>query len=261
MLTAPLRAPGATCPDCRTELLSLPKIGRCWDCEEKRLIAETIRIQSEQILGDIDNEIRKRLTAMGMGAKEMRATRDEISPPIRAVFRGPLVRQVEALASGRIPTEGFGLTGPTGVGKSLALAALIRAYVERLIRRQAPIEGRAPMDVGVVWCSWPAEAEWLREHGTEARATAARLRDLQEAPLLILDDLGAAGIKGDYLEDYPTRKLDVVIDARSREERPTIWTSNMTELGIGQTFGSRISSRLLGECPPVSVSGPDRRLA
>lgn len=75
--------------------------------------------------------------------------------------------------------------------------------------------------------------------------------------LLVLDDIGAQ-----RLTDYATETLNRII--YRREGKATIYTSNLslTELEDRDPTGyiERATSRIVGECAIVKMTGPDRRI-
>jgi DNA replication protein DnaC len=121
---------------------------------------------------------------------------------------------------------------------------------------------------GKTWSAWKAAETAVRAgyEGGVIITTAARLRrvcapataDPAEfarycsAGLLALDDIGAF-----RLSEWDLDHLGELADERWSERRPTVITSNKTDLqGL---LGPRISSRLQHGALVVELSGPDRR--
>jgi DNA replication protein DnaC len=96
----------------------------------------------------------------------------------------------------------------------------------------------------------------MRPGSGEDRATV--FRDLADAPILLLDDLGAAR-SSDWTEET---FLDL-IDTRSRRNGPVIVTTNATPQELRAAIGDRALSRLAGMCVQYEfpADAPDRRLA
>ena len=125
-----------------------------------------------------------------------------------------------------------------------------------------------PVGTGKTWAVWHA-AEHAVRGGYEGRVvitTAARFRRVVapstadpaeftryiNAGLLAVDDLGAV-----RLSEWDMDHLGELIDARWADHRPTVVTSNVSDLrGL---LGPRISSRLQHNARIVEMTGPDRR--
>jgi DNA replication protein DnaC len=146
--------------------------------------------------------------------------------------------------------KGLFLIGPPGIGKShLAVAALKHAMLRsgahglfydvrellKLIRSTYnPVVKTAEMDV---------------------------LRPVLESDLLVLDDLGA-----EKTSEWVEETLNLVVNTRYNERRPTIFTSNYEDeeqTGKGDTLlervGYRIHSRLHEMCEFLEFDGVDYR--
>lgn len=110
------------------------------------------------------------------------------------------------------------LSGPPGVGKSLAAAAaLIRS-------------------AGGLWVDAPG----LATPPMDGETTDRRMR---EAALLVLDDCGLEHSPS----GYAASRICGVLDAREAELRPTIVTTNLTSSEFGDRYGARLASRLNGD--------------
>ncbi len=71
---------------------------------------------------------------------------------------------------------------------------------------------------------------------------------------LILDDLGA-----EKATEWAITSLYLIIDRRNRENRPTIYTTNLSLVEIEKQLGARIASRL-ADCKIASITMPDYRM-
>lgn len=129
--------------------------------------------------------------------------------------------------------EGQGLLffGRPGNGKSHLAAAIVNALVAA---------GRT-----CVFRSTPALLKKLQEtYKPEARLTEAEILSvLQEADLLVLDDLGA-----EKMTEWAESMLYYVIDQRYRWRRPLIATTNSTLEALEDHVSARSFDRLLEMC-------------
>jgi len=84
--------------------------------------------------------------------------------------------------------------------------------------------------------------------------------NLQQADLLIIDDLGAENDT-----TWVKEKLYEIIDSRYRDSKPTIITTNLTleqlrEKLTGDDGVTRTYDRLLEMCYPIRLQGKSRRI-
>jgi DNA replication protein DnaC len=213
--------------------------------------------------------VEHRLRAIGMGARELEAELQAVPVAIRRAL--PRLLTQDLIGGDALVADGFGLTGGQGIGKTMCLAAMVRARATALHARAlsacrvAPADGDASwFRVGVQWVNWPSGAARVKalsvqDHG--AAEVAALVRAWAGTPLLVLDDLGRERMRGAYDEDYAFGVLDQVVDARSRESAPVLWTSNLTPAALVSRYGAALPSRLLELAPAVRLSaGPDLRL-
>lgn len=83
---------------------------------------------------------------------------------------------------------------------------------------------------------------------------AARFKAIKEAPILILDDLGA-----EKRTDWSDETLFKLLDYRYREELPTAVASNLLPSGLESRIASRLQDRALSVA--LLIVGPDYRLS
>ena len=140
------------------------------------------------------------------------------------------------------------LYGSPGTGKTHLLASAFNLLLER---------GRYPLYTLV-----PALLDHVRD-GLDAQDLgrkgeyAARFKAIKEAPILILDDLGA-----EKRTDWSEEALFKLLDYRYREQLPTAVASNVLPSGP-VSLEPRIASRLQDRALAVALlmSGPDYRLS
>lgn len=140
------------------------------------------------------------------------------------------------------------LWGPVGSGKTSLGTCLYRAWM-------------AEQRLAGMWFTVPGLLDAIRA-GFDRETRSYQASDLVSAvcsvPMLFLDDLGA-----ERVTDWVAGELYKVVN--NREERPTIFTSNLDLAGLcdrlGGIDGERIVSRIQGMCEPhiYHVDGPDLR--
>ncbi len=148
--------------------------------------------------------------------------------------------------------KGLFLIGRPGIGKShLAVAALKHAILS---------SGARGLFYDVRELLKLIKSTYNRETRT---AEMEVLRPVLEADLLVLDDLGA-----EKTSEWVEETLNLVVNTRYSERRPTIFTSNYEEkeqTGAGDSLlervGFRIHSRLYEMCEFLEFDGCDYRHA
>lgn len=133
------------------------------------------------------------------------------------------------------------LLGPTGVGKTWQAYGAVRAL----------ISSGALVDWRVVTA--PDLFASLRPGGCDN--PEQEFAGYATVPVLVLDDLGSEK-SSEWTEEYLCR----LVNTRSEWERPTLFTSNVQPDQFGKRFGRRVTSRLIGMCTQVTMTGPDRRV-
>jgi DNA replication protein DnaC len=206
------------------------------------------------------------LRSAGMSALEAAAELARVPTPLkRALPR----EDVQQLLDGAWPFVGraFGLTGGQGIGKTMCLAALVKAWaVQRTTgtiqaRTTVPAddEPATPASRGgsVRWVNLPQFAEQLKIASIQDRGAIgvdALVRSVSSASVLVIDDLGRERIaRGGYDEDLATSALDRIVDTRARNALPIWWTANVGPTQLVARYGAAFTSRLLGVAPAIEL--------
>lgn len=164
------------------------------------------------------------LLAMDEAREREEALREAGVPPLLLEAAAGELKMTEALAWAQVMDETgveqgqcLVLVGPTGVGKSTAMAWLARRLVEK---------GRKP--------------QWHYAPEMFARMSVGEIQyhPITVADVLLIDDLGA--------EDDPRyrAKFDTLIYFRHTGRRPTVITSNLAIEAIINRYGDRVVDRL-----------------
>lgn len=265
-LLPPMPADGGSCKKCGMVFARLAPSGLCLN-HERQAHDERDRMEAleerkragAELLERLDLALESDMERAGLSKRERRANLEGIPQSVRKAMPSA---QVKEMLRGAIPESGWGILGTTGTGKTMALAAVLRANARAILQERIPKEGPIQVD-WLRWESWPILADWLRDHArSDADQVAARLQAACTAPILVLDDLAAERRIGNYGSDYAVGKLDLIIDTRHRECLPTWYTANVDgEAGLLEAYGARLVSRLCGSNPGFSVSGDDLRMA
>lgn len=139
-------------------------------------------------------------------------------------------------------TKSLLLVGPVGVGKThYAFAAL-----------------RAVADTGstIRWQAYTAANLYAALRPRDDRRADSDYESIAHAPLLLIDDLGAAKLT-EWAEEVTYR----LINDRYERCLPSIFTTNVLPAQLGATVGDRVASRIAEMCDRIPLKGIDRRKA
>lgn len=153
---------------------------------------------------------------------------------------------------------GLLLSGPPGVGKTWALAALSRFYIEYTSGKHRPFD--CVFVTSPVFFSKydnPVEVLWDSYRGMSFSDVYERV------PWLVLNDLGKE-YRGGKLEEQVPYKLGRLLRARSEANAVTHITTNLSLSGNGEgtlrgVYGESIGSLLAEMTQAFEITGPDRR--
>lgn len=174
------------------------------------------------------------------------------------------LRALDAPAIHPVPDrKGYGLWGPTGVGKTWMLVQVAARILDAKHVRLRPDPSTALLPDSppwIMWVDWPEQAEILKRKvvggGSGINAWVDRCKEVR---FLFLDDLGRERLKGN--DDYALGVLSEIISSRYRSQKAIYWTTNKGPEDLISLYGSRLASRLLSAWPPFQVDGQDLRLA
>lgn len=136
--------------------------------------------------------------------------------------------------------SGLFLTGQTGLGKTFLCSAICHALADNNIIPLYTVFSDLISDM---------RASFQYDSGDSGLLAMAR-----EAPVLILDDLGA-----EHVTDYSVSRLFDIINHRHNRRLPTVISSNLSLSDISQVYSMRIASRITESCKPAALFGTDIR--
>lgn len=135
------------------------------------------------------------------------------------------------------------LTGSGGLGKTF----LLNCIYERVIRR-----GYSAVRVTAF-----RMFETMRRQHFAAAPEEMNFDQLIDAPLLLIDDLGSEPMMRNITVEY----LFTLLNERMAARRHTVVATNLSPLQIQETYGERVSSRLMDRslCATMLLKGRDLR--
>jgi DNA replication protein DnaC len=147
-------------------------------------------------------------------------------------------------------SKGLMLIGPPGIGKTHIAVSALRDVVRTTGARGLYYDTRALL-------------REIRSTYNPVLQTAEMdvIRPVMDAELLVLDDLGA-----ERLTDWVEETMNLIVNTRYNERRPTIFTSNYEDIhddgemnSLLVRVGFRLHSRLHEMCEFLEYDGPDYR--
>jgi DNA replication protein DnaC len=236
--------------------------GMCPPCEEAEKAATRLEREARQVLETCESWVPAWCLHAGMAPREATAEWEKVPASVRRAMTR--AEGIDAMLRGERPRGGFGLVGATGTGKTFALAALLKRHAVARWKMRAPVMGLACKKQFARWVRWPEVAAEFRFMATREKghdAVGGMVDEWSGIDMLVLDDIGAERVRGDYASDWTTSLLDVVVDRRYNLMQPTWWTTNLSPEEFVGRYGSRLWSRLTGSNPAVLVAnGPDLRV-
>lgn len=140
------------------------------------------------------------------------------------------------------PLPSLLILGPVGTGKTHQAFGAIRTLAAR--------------GITIAWHADTAPGLFASLRPREGADSEAEYRKIAAAPLLLLDDLGAA--KG---SEWTEEILYRLVNDRYEAVLPGLFTSNVPAAQLRDALGARVASRLAEMCQQVVLRGPDRRRA
>lgn len=150
---------------------------------------------------------------------------------------------------GRFPeVTGLLILGPAGVGKT----GLATAAYSRLLAEFGSYYGTGNFESRGWWISQDELLDQIRS-GVGVRSTDPQVR-AQETGLLLVDDL----VSSQSMTDWAYEMIFKIIDARYKNLKPLIATTNITALSDLDDLDRRLAGRLGEMCTVIEIP-PDSR--
>jgi DNA replication protein DnaC len=171
---------------------------------------------------------RRRLFEASVPVRFREASYDDLDPALQgqAAIRGWLASKSQTLL----------LSGPPGTGKTHAAYAVLRDAMEQGIR--------------VYGCTVSTLLAALRPDAPSSPAP----RLAEQVDVFLFDDLAA-----ERNTEWVVEQIGEIVDARHREQRRQIITTNASRPALEEHLGQRTVSRLVDSATVVRFDGPDRR--
>lgn len=136
--------------------------------------------------------------------------------------------------------NGLFLTGSSGLGKTFLCSAICHSLAANNI-----------VPLYLVFSDLISDMRASFQHN---RGDSDLLDMARQAPVLILDDLGAENVT-----EYVISRLFDIINYRRNERLPLVISSNLSLAEIPRAYSERIASRIVEACQPVMLYGADIR--
>lgn len=162
----------------------------------------------------------------------------EAIPDKHAIER--VMAWAEQFAADRHAVKSLLLLGVTGTGKTHYAWSVLRAVAETGTQSR--------------WQAHTAADLYAHLRPRDGQDSQEAFQRVADAPLLLLDDLGACKWT-EWIEEITYR----LINYRYEECLPSIFTSNLPPTKLRDFLGERVASRLTEMCDRIVIKGDDRR--
>jgi DNA replication protein DnaC len=152
--------------------------------------------------------------------------------------------------------KGLYICGDRGTGKTHMAVALMREHLNNITVLDRGGELRINIRNVPVFVSVPELLLEIRSSYSDGKSSEKLIIDkYTDRDFMVMDDLGI-----EKTTEWAMQILYIIIDRRYREDRRTVFTSNLTLDEIADKLDDRIASRIAGMCVVVPFKGKDRRV-
>lgn len=159
-------------------------------------------------------------------------------------------------------SRGLFLTGDVGVGKTFAMALIMRNHLDLICRFSSKYLDFPGKLYGYrrnsIWkfINFPSFIMEIQDaYKKEGESAFDMLKEAAEIPFLIIDDLGA-----EKMTDYVRQATYYLINEREMNERQTFITSNFSLDELNSHIDARVASRIAGMCDIKNLRNTDQRV-
>jgi len=142
--------------------------------------------------------------------------------------------------------QGVMLWGDIGCGKTYAISALARRFY---------IQGW-----DVIFIRWYELTLQIRQAYSKNQSEWDIIKPFCRVDKLFIDDIGVTVSRDSQESDFSVRTLDLILDKRLANYKPTFFTSNHNIEDLSKTFDERIASRIQQDCLILQLKGKDKRI-
>ncbi len=195
---------------------------------------------------EVAQDARKALHAAALQRKTDNLLYRIIPARCREARMSDLAVELRGVMTGLEDGQGLYLWGPVGVGKTWAMAALIRQCVISQVWTKR-----------VVWSDLLYEIR--RTYGRGDMQESDVMQSVIDVKKLFIEDLGSTASLTGEDSQFAKRTLDFIIDKRYEACLPTFITSNVSLETLGKMYTERATSRIEDNCTVIHLTGQDRR--
>ena len=172
---------------------------------------------------------------------------------IPELFRDAEIKHLSKTLQGKInslpPDRGLLLWGEAGIGKSYAMAAIMK----ELIRKNP--------NTKIIRIAYEMICLKLRDTYKQGskKTELDIIEPLIDVDKLFIEDVGTTVSVGQQESDFSLRTFLVLLDSRLEQCKQTFITTNKSVEELSKSFDSRIAGRLKQMCEVICLKGKDKR--
>jgi len=148
--------------------------------------------------------------------------------------------------------KSYYIWGGIGTGKTHLVCALVNSHLAKLQEKGKLNDHNLPVIASV-----PEILLHIKQSFQEHSKVSEQgiIYQYSQYPCLIMDDMGT-----EKPSEWVMQTLYSIVDTRYKDEKQTLFTSNLSLDKISDRVGDRIPSRIAEMCEIVQIKGVDRRI-